>query len=75
MAIEFESGIGNDTLIQAWRGPESTAGVINKGFRVIMADYTYFYLVRLILSELRLTAGLRTGRLDQWQPRQGQPHS
>lgn len=45
MAIEFESGIGNDTLIQAWRGPESTAGVINKGFRVIMADYTYFYLV------------------------------
>ncbi|BEJ11092.1 hypothetical protein CspHIS471_0105140 [Cutaneotrichosporon sp. HIS471] len=44
MAIEFDSGIGNDTLIQAWRGPESTAGVINKGFRVIMADYNYFYL-------------------------------
>lgn len=41
------SALSNDTVIDVWLSPDSAKQVADKGHRMVLASYDYFYLVSI----------------------------
>ena len=56
IVLEFSTKVPKDTIIQSWRGVESTVSILEKGFRVIVSDSKAWYLdCKILWINLRWT--------------------
>ncbi|PNS14381.1 Beta-hexosaminidase [Sphaceloma murrayae] len=44
MLLEWELGVGKDTVVQCWKGAESVSAAVAKGQKVLVGDYRNWYL-------------------------------